>query len=135
MEILHVNSQNKCILLQFLDNKLPSTFRYFSNRNVDCIRNHEITIIGIIDSVPIAYGHIDKDENNTYWLGVCILQEHQNKGYGQYIIRYLLKNSKSKLICLTVDKANNTAIHLYERFGFKIIKEFDTYYKMCLNKE
>jgi ribosomal protein S18 acetylase RimI-like enzyme len=134
MEIVNIHSENKDLLLKFLTNKIPSTFRYFLTRNVDCIHNHELTVIATLQSIPVGYGHIDKDENNTYWLGVCVLDGYQNNGYGQSIIRYLLKHSHSKSICLTVDKDNLKAVSLYQRFGFKTNHVYNTYYKMCLDR-
>jgi len=122
------------ILDIFLENKLPSTFRYFSRRTVDCIRNHLITIVGTINSIPIAYGHIDKDDTDTYWLGVCIIDGYQSNGYGTAIVNYLIEHVSINIIHLTVDKINTNAISLYKKLGFLVVDEYDTYYKMRLDK-
>jgi ribosomal protein S18 acetylase RimI-like enzyme len=132
MEIIKIDKTNIEILKVFLDNNLPSTFRYFSKRSVDCIENHIITIIGMVDSIPVGYGHIDKDDTDTYWLGVCILDNFHSNGYGSSIIKYLIEHVDIPTIHLTVDKSNQKAVSLYKKFGFSIVTEFDTYYKMCL---
>jgi ribosomal protein S18 acetylase RimI-like enzyme len=135
MNVVKITDENINLLEIFLKNKLPSTFRYFSKRNVGCIKTHILTVIGTIDSVPIAYGHIDKDETDICWLGICILDKYQSYGYGTHIIEYLIENANNNSIYLTVDDSNIKAISLYHKFGFIIVSKFDTYYKMCLKKD
>jgi ribosomal protein S18 acetylase RimI-like enzyme len=135
MNVVKITDENINLLEIFLKNKLPSTFRYFSKRNFRCVKTHILTVIGTIDSVPIAYGHIDKDQSDTYWLGVCVLEDFQSKGYGSDIIKYLIEHLDIPTIYLTVDKVNNKALLLYKRFGFEVTDEFDTFYKMRLHKK
>ena len=86
----------------------------------------------------MAYGHIDysKDENK-YWLGICLLEEYQGKGYGKQMMNALIdifNNTDIDTLYLTVDKENSKAISMYKKYSFNIIDEEESYYIMCLNK-
>lgn len=136
-DIIEITEKNKVLLNNFiLNNKLPYTFRYFNKRNLNVINNHLITIILLDKDLPVGYAHIDFDDNK-YWLGICILEEYQGKGYGKKIMEYILNNEKIKdidKIYLTVDKINTVAIKLYTNFDFTIIDEKETYFTMCYSK-
>ena len=136
-DIIEITEQNKVLLNNFiLNNKLPYTFRYFNKRNLNVINNHLITIILLDKDLPVGYAHIDFDDNK-YWLGICILEEYQGKGYGKKIMEYIFNNEKIKnidKIYLTVDKINTVAIKLYTNFDFTIIDEKETYFTMCYSK-
>ena len=136
-DIIEITEKNKVLLNNFiLNNKLPYTFRYFNKRNLNVINNHLITIILLDKDLPVGYAHIDFDDNK-YWLGICILEEYQGKGYGKKIMEYIFNNEKIKnidKIYLTVDKINTVAIKLYTNFDFTIIDEKETYFTMCYSK-
>lgn len=138
MQIKEVNKNNRNLVSEFINkNTLSDTFRYFNKRTIDVLDNHILTIVLIntdnnVNTV-IGYGHIDYDEK--YWLGICIVNEHIGKGYGKMIMNYLLSNNNvrnCKTIHLTVDKINEVAIKLYQKYNFKIIQEYNTYYLMNL---
>jgi ribosomal protein S18 acetylase RimI-like enzyme len=131
--ILEITENNKEMLKKFIkDNILPNTFRYFNKRTSCVIKNHVITILLMDSELPIGYAHIDFDENK-YWLGICILDKYQGKGYGKQMIEYLFNNNKIKNIdeiYLTVDKINTFAINLYLKFNFVVVDEKETYFMM-----
>jgi len=123
MNIVEINHHNIYLLLQFLNNKLPNSFRYFNSRNpLTSIHNHILTILYLDNDKPFGYAHIDFD-NHIYWFGICILDNYQSKGYGKKLLEYILNNDKIKnlnSIYLTVDKNNEKAINLYKKYGFII---------------
>ena len=83
------------------------------------------------DDIIVGYAHIDYE--NKYWFGICVLEHYKNKGYGTQLMKYIFNHEKIKKIneiCLTVDKINNIAMHLYLKFNFTIIDEKDTLYFM-----
>jgi len=124
-EIIEINNNNKNFLSEFLENKLPDTFRYFNKRNIDIINNHILTLVLKINKKIVGYGHIDND-NDKNWLGICLLDEYMNYGYGNKIINYMLQHKSvinRKPIYLSVDNNNYHAIKLYEKYNFKIIKK------------
>lgn len=130
MQLKIISDSNINLLKKFISNKLSNKFRYFDKRDLGCIKNHLITLIGVINDEPVAYGHIDI-ESNKHWLGICILDNYQGKGYGKKIMDELIYQSQNvKEIFLTVDKDNINAINLYKKYEFNIIKEKATYYLM-----
>ena len=133
MNIIEINSNNIFLLNNFIKNKLPNTFRYFNTRDISCVQNHLVTIVGIVDNKEVAYGHLDYEDN--IWLGICILSEYQGKGYGKQIMNYLLEYSRKNHIneiILSVDKDNVKAISLYKKYDFKVKKTTNTYCIMRL---
>ncbi len=58
---------------------------------------------------------------------ITIFDEYRKKGYGSKLISYLV--SLNKPISLEVKADNNAAIHLYEKYGFKIVSVRKGYYK------
>ncbi len=122
MNIIQVTSENTEVLEAFLQNELPASFRYFKTRPLSCVKNHIITLLCLVNNAPIAYGHLDKDDSGKIWMGVCVLKEHQSKGYGKTIVNNLLEYAQHHTIYdkifLAVDKDNERAISLYEKTGF-----------------
>ncbi len=136
LHIIEINNDNKYLLENFINNKLPNTFRYFQKRTIDIINNHKLTLL-LIDENNQSYGyaHIDND-SNKYWFGICILDEYQNKGYGKKIMNYIFNKKEIielKKIYLSVDKINKIAINLYNKYNFNIIEENSSYYIMVKN--
>ena len=136
MNIIEIKNYNLKILANFIVEDLPSSFRYFSSRSIDITRNHVLTIVGLVDDLPIAYGHIDH-ENNINWLGICVLERCQGNGYGKkilnHLINYIYSNNISN-IQLSVDIDNYIAINLYLKNRFKFKQIYKTNYIMTLNK-
>jgi len=111
------------------------TFRYFNNRPVSFILNHLATFLFIENDNAIAYGHLDKEEENV-WLGICVLPEYTGKGYGKKMMTLLLEEAISlnlTQILLTVDRDNFNAIKLYEKMNFIKIEEYKNYLKYQYN--
>lgn len=102
-----------------------TTFRYFENRSLEVIKNHLITVLLVNDNLPIAYGHLDKEDNDV-WLGIAVSDNYRGKGYGEKMLKYLIKYAKVKniqQIKLSVDNNNIPAINLYKKYGFIEYKE------------
>lgn len=97
-------------------------FRYFEQRSFDVINNHIITVLLYDINEPVGYGHLEK-ENGKIWLGIVISDGKKGKGYGKYLMEYLVKfnyNTYREPIYLTVDIKNRVAINLFEENGFNI---------------
>jgi ribosomal protein S18 acetylase RimI-like enzyme len=138
MEISRITVENSRYLTDFLSNNISTFFRYYTKRDISVIKDHLVTYIGIVKGNPVAYGHIDysKDENK-YWLGICLLEEYQGKGYGKQMMNSLIdifNTTNIDTLYLTVDKNNSKAISMYKKYFFSIIAEGESYYMMCLNK-
>lgn len=69
-----------------------------------------------------AYGHIDDE---TPELAMSVLPEYRNKGIGTKMLKKLfelLSQRGYKQTSLSVQKAN-PALRLYERMGYKVVRE------------
>jgi len=105
-----------------------NTFRYFKNRPIRIIENHECTVVLSKTDLIVGYGHLDKEKDKT-WLGICIAEQERGKGCGKIIMKYLIEYARDhgiKKIYLTVDSENTTAISLYEKYLFKIEKNISS---------
>jgi len=140
IDIIEINDSNIHLLLEFLSNSLPSSFRYFQTRTIDTIKNHVLTLLLVKDGIPIGYSHIDYDiHSDRYWFGICILHCYHNQGYGNFMMNYILSDSKIKQInnnniYLTVDNDNIYAIKLYIKHNFNEINKNELLTTMLLTK-
>tara|TARA_B100000287_G_C20534600_1_gene742210 strand:- start:404 stop:838 length:435 start_codon:yes stop_codon:yes gene_type:complete len=144
MNILRIsNSQTpeaKELVQQFVDGagKSLSSFSYFENRSLDVLQNHIVTLLGYEGDKPIAYGHLDLDENGIVWLGVAISEGFTGLGYGEKMVRDLIRCGNDagslKEITLSVYKDNIPAQKLYEKLNFVKVSENDKsfFYKLIL---
>jgi perosamine synthetase len=137
IDIIEINNSNIDLLVQFLSNPLPLTFRYFEKRTVDVIKNHIITLLLMKDKETIGYAHIDYDkDSDKFWFGICILPSYHNKGYGTFLINNTLIRCKIKQISsiyLTVYNDNIYAMKLYLKFNFNEIQKNEKFTTMLLN--
>lgn len=108
-------------------------FRYFSSRPYAIIENHIYTCLYYIHNICVGYGHLDLEKNKT-WLGIIVSDSKVNEKLGNQIMDDLIHNSKND-IHLSVDIDNIRAIKLYEKKGFKIMDQKNTYYLMKLKKQ
>jgi len=58
---------------------------------------------------------------------ICVSETMRNKGIAKFILENLIKFAGKADIELNVLKDNAPAVHLYEKYGFVIIEEFDDY--------
>lgn len=120
MEIVQIHAENRHLVADFLKHSISPYFRYFATRGLDALQNHIYTIVGCIEGVPVAYGHLDFEEK--LWLGVCVAEPWKGKGYGRQVFRDLLEffytKSSHAAIYLTVDDENEVAKHMYQKAGF-----------------
>ena len=138
MEVLKVNfDDHRFILKRFIANlgEHQNHFRYFNNRPIETIKTHLVTLLFLKDSIPVAYGHLEK-EGKDLWLGVATAYGYAGMGLGTIMLDNLIAYAKLKKelnISLTVDKENEKAINLYKKKGFTLTKEFPDYYKFMLS--
>jgi len=138
-KIIEVNEDNKNLLAEFIKDIKSDTFRYFSKRDENIIKNHLLTIL-LIDNVNnkiFGYAHIDQEilENGEikYWFGICLYNQYHNKGIGNKLMNYVLNHYKVKYlneIYLTVDNINIAGEKIYLRNGFIEINSNESYKTM-----
>ena len=89
--------------------------------------------LGCIKKKIIGFAIVLKDmADRANLINILIRSNYHRKGYGSYLLRNIInrieKNTQIKLVVLNVNINNLGAIHLYEQFGFEIIKKIDNYY-------
>ncbi len=128
--LVAVSKENRNLITRFLE-KLGSSkqqFRYFNHRNLEVLDNHLVTLLFLRGNEPVAYGHLD-EEDNVVWLGIAVTGPELGKGYGRKMMEALFDEARRRAvrsISLTVDTDNASAIGLYEKFGFERISENTT---------
>jgi ribosomal protein S18 acetylase RimI-like enzyme len=113
-------------IYKFLEKRelISKHFRYYDKRKPEeVIKNHYYTILCYENEKVIGYGHIDYEERA--WLGICVLEGYQGRGYGKLIMNTLLKyiDERKIEVYLTVDNDNIPAIELYLKYSFTITKK------------
>ena len=133
-----VIDKNNCFYLEDLDifiKKNPEgckSFRYFSKRPYNVIRNHIYTCLYYLDDECVGYGHLDK-EDDKIWLGILVSDSKKGKKIGDEIMDDLISKTNSD-ISLSVDVDNLPAYKLYEKKGFVTISRNIYYKTMKLTK-
>ena len=78
------------------------------------------------------YGHIDDE---TPSLAISLYPEYRGQGIGTDLMRHMLFTLKSmgfRQASLSVQKANY-AVRMYQRLGFRVLRENDEEYIMVIN--
>ena len=125
MQFVAVTITNVYLLDRFLRRAGSSlvTFRYFATRPFSTVQNHVCTWV-IEDRGEVeAYGHLDR-EGETVWLGIAVTCHVRGKGFGRAMMDRLMASARAlgvTAVRLSVDNANEVAIRLYERFGFRLL--------------
>ena len=79
-----------------------------------------------IDGETIAVIEILNDKTATHIQSLVVLPDHFRKGLGHKLVQCILDTYDSKLFTVETGLANRPAIQLYEKFGFKKTKIWDT---------
>ena len=134
---IKINQNNADLLHRFIQNlgEASNSFRYFNKRGIEALNNHLLTVLYIENESPVAYGHLDKSDNEV-WLGIAVIPEFQGKGISHQIMDVLITAAidlQLESISLTVDNVNKKAIELYLKKGFIEEKKLETFTKFRLN--
>jgi len=81
-----------------------------------------------LNEVPVGFASYSPHEGHTYKLNKLYLKpSYQGQGFGRLLIHHVEQDAKErggKFLILNVNRHNN-ARQIYERIGFKVIKEED----------
>lgn len=81
---------------------------------------HNGAVIGNLDLT----GSEEEYEDQSGLITMGLLQEYRNKGLGSILLReavaWARKNHKLQVLCLQVERANKSAVRLYQKAGFKV---------------
>ena len=103
----------------------------------------DLALIATLDSMPVGavwlrllkgekkgYGYVD---DRTPELGIAVLPDYRGQGVGTRLLEHLFRNATTyAAISLSVSKGN-PAINLYQKLGFRSVREDDTSVVMLKN--
>lgn len=75
----------------------------------------------------VGYILVDLNSNNLDIVSFAVNQNYRNKGIGNKLLKNVVNNTKYKTH-LYVRSKNISAIHLYNKYGFKKINTISEYY-------
>ena len=99
-------------------------YGYILNANVINDEFHTSFILEDNDFIGYIYIWHDLDKAQIE----SIIINDKNKGYGQTLFKYALDYLKNYIITLEVRVSNKVAIHIYEKYGFKVVTVRKNYY-------
>ncbi|KPJ52054.1 hypothetical protein AMJ39_08800 [candidate division TA06 bacterium DG_24] len=74
---------------------------------------------------------VREDEDALFLELVEILPEHQNRGIGTFLIRQVVARARAQGVAIRLHVLKvNPARRLYERLGFRVVRETKTHYVM-----
>ena len=85
--------------------------------------------IVLISETPAGRLWINRSDEEIRLLDIALLPEFRNTGIGTILLRHLQEEAKTSArpIHHAVYKDNMDALRFYERLGFNIIENYDTY--------
>jgi len=89
-------------------------------------RGNELIADASLHSMPRRMSHRAE-------LGISVVKDEWNKGIGGMLLEKLIQFAKDadiEIIELSVRSDNNSAIHLYEKYGFKRIGTYPAFFKI-----
>jgi RimJ/RimL family protein N-acetyltransferase len=89
-------------------------------------RKDQLIANGSLSALPRRMSHRSE-------LGLSVIKEEWNKGLGNLLLEKLIefaRSSGTEIINLEVRSDNRSAIHLYEKFGFKHIGTSPAFFKI-----
>lgn len=101
-----------------------------SNTSIKYHLKHNIFFIAYKNDTALGYLLWLQRKEYFRLYSLAILPEHQNKRVASQLLTYSFeKLTCKKYFSLEVKQNNNKAIGLYEKFGFKIVKNLPNYYE------
>ncbi|HDD43432.1 MAG TPA: N-acetyltransferase [Candidatus Desulfofervidus auxilii] len=100
-EIINQNLSNKC----------------FKGEYFVLIKNNEI--IGIIALNQLSWFITEIKQ-------FVIIEKYRSKGYGQYLLKEVIKQIKTSLACCIVKENNYVSLHIFKKYGFKEIEKINS---------
>ena len=118
--------------LTTLSNKNKSMMKHKMN---DRLKNKSVYYFILNNKTIIGTICLLLNNNEIYINDFAIFEEFQNNGFGTEVLNYIKNKYEDKNFELGVEKGNLKALHLYQKIGFKIFKEFNKGYFLRLKKE
>jgi len=116
--------------------KIATPYPWRKSQFTDSHKKHTCLIMAIGSSI-IGYVIYNTVVDDAEILNIAIHPEYQHKGYGRYLLEYLISvlPKSTKRFFLEVRITNTNAINLYEDIGFVAICERKNYYSSASKTE
>ena len=96
--------------------------------------NFELTLI--VEDTPakprlVAYAGITRTKGTALLHKLCVVEEMRNQGIATKLLGFTIKKLELQGcdgVQLWVDGSREPAKHLYDKFGFKVVREVEDYY-------
>ena len=88
-------------------------------------------IVGEIEGKVVACSGLKFYPEGAYGMTIAVLPEFQGRGIGKKLFAEIIERAKkrgAKLMIFEVRVNNDSAIHIYKKFGFKIVDRIKDYY-------
>ncbi len=85
----------------------------------------ETDVVGYCLAAQLA-----SNRNKAWLLSICVEKEHQNQNFGSYLLLTALRalhQGGCEEIFLSCHPKNQIAKHLFERYGFRVIRTDNSY--------
>ena len=131
---IKLSSLKKTHITEFIINKYKKEYPVL--RHVRCKDTDEYIYDGYMwfkENELVCYvGSCQYTDDNTKWIvSLEILPEYRGYGLSNQILDFCIKNMKCR--CLSVNKNNELAKKIYDKYGFKTYHEDKTMYYMTLD--
>lgn len=111
--------------MQFIRSKDISLFYKIYEFEFDLPHYDNTDCIYTLSHQEILLGYaivLNSSNNNEIWLQhIFVTKKYRNQGIAQFILKNILDDYKSSVLKLMVAKNNYPAIHIYKKYGFKIL--------------
>ena len=106
---------------------------YTCLKHVRCKNTKEYTCDGYMwmdnDKLVCMVGSCEYNDDHTKWIvSLEVTKEYKGYGLSEQVLDYAVKRMNCKY--LSVNKNNQIAKYIYDKYGFKVYKESDTMYYM-----
>ena len=130
IEQLKLDDLDDVVAIESASFEKPWTKQYFIHE----INNNDISEAYVLkdNDEIIAYGDVWYMFENCDLTKICVKEEYRRKGYGQKLLRHLIRIAKTKgceFMHLEVDVGNIDAIKLYENNRFSVVRTRKRYYE------
>ncbi len=124
MTLRHLEDVLKIERQLFSDPWSRNSFRFEILAN-----NYSLPLVLLLDNKIIGYTIIWMIFQEFHIANFAIHPDYQHQGFGTYLLNEVLEKAVGvEYALLEVREKNLTAIHLYEKFGFKKVAIRDHYY-------
>lgn len=116
------NQQKEAFLRMQFDAQHQYYHEQFSNAKFDIIE---------LDNKAIGRLYVDRRVDEIRIIDIALLPEYRGKGIGGEYMKSLIDEAANSKLSVTIHvEHNNPAMHLYQRLGFRHIRDEGVYYFM-----